>query len=263
MMREALAQPAVVNETPKEQVIAIDHLTFAYDSAPVLVDVHLSVKVRDFVCIVGPNGGGKSTLLKLILGLLEPTEGTVRVFGRSPKQARHRIGYMPQYVQLDPQFPVSAMDVVLMGRLGRGMRLGPYRAEDRAAARTALEEVGLWQQRRQPFAQLSGGQRQRVLLARALAGEPDVLILDEPTANLDPSVCDDLHERLHRLSHEKTILMVSHDVDFVSRFTECIVCAKQQVRVYPISRIGEDDFVGRIYRPEDWMVRPDHQHGHE
>ena len=123
--------------------IVIRGLWFSYDGYPVLEDVNLSIPHGDFVSVVGPNGGGKTTLLKLMLGLLRPSRGEVQVFGLNPEKARPRIGYMPQHAQLDPQFPATVMDVALMGRLGHGRPFGPYSQKDKEAVATALDQVGL------------------------------------------------------------------------------------------------------------------------
>jgi zinc transport system ATP-binding protein len=163
--------------------------------------------------MVGPNGGGKTTLLRLILGLLTPTRGTVRVFGQPPALVRRRIGYMPQHAQLDPQFPVRALDVVMMSCLRPG-RFGPFGRADKRRALAALDEVGLTDLARRPFAALSGGQRQRVLIARALACEPELLLLDEPTANLDPRARRQLLSLLPTLP--QTQLIATHDLEAVA-----------------------------------------------
>src|ERR1043166_6644389 len=201
-----------------------EHLSFAYDSEPILTDIDLTIAARDFVCLVGPNGGGKTTLLKLMLGLLKPTAGTLQVFGMAPEKARPRIDYMPQYTQLDPKFPVTVNDVVLMGRLGVAPRFGPFRRVDRERSSQALSEVRLGGFEKRPFSALSGGQRQRVLIARALACEPELLLLDEPTSNLDMAVQDDFYELLTDLSHRLTVVLVSHDVGFVSKLVRTVVC---------------------------------------
>ncbi len=160
---------------PNEPVISLCNVSFSYGGVPALEDVNLSLEGRAAVCVVGPNGGGKTTLVKLILGLLRPQRGEVRVFGQPPHRSRLRAGYMPQHVQHDPQFPVTVMDIVLMGRLGRGGLgglMGWHGRADRRAARDALEQVGMADFGRRPFASLSGGQRQRVLIARAYAASP-------------------------------------------------------------------------------------------
>jgi len=227
-----------IPETRDAPVISVEHLSFTYDGPLVLQDVNLAVPARDFVCVVGPNGGGKTTLLKLMLGLLQPTRGVVRIFGRPPLEARRRIGYVPQHAQFDPQFPVTAMDVVLMGRLGLSPSVGPARHADKQAARAALAEVGLGQYQSRPLAALSGGQRQRVLIARALVSDPDLLLLDEPTANLDVAVQGEFFELLHRLKERLTVLLVSHDVGFVSQHVNTVICVARNVEVHPTKELN-------------------------
>ena len=239
-----------------ETVIAIEGLTFRYDGAPVLEDVNLTISEKEFVWVVGPNGGGKTTLLKLILGLLRPVRGIVRVFGRSPGKARPRIGYMPQYVRLDPQFPVDVMDIVLMGRLGNGVQWGPHRKHDKEAAAQALREVGLWEKHGHSFSTLSGGQQRRLLIARALACKPDLLLLDEPTANLDLVVEQELFELLRKLNQRLTIVMVSHDPAFVSQFVERVVCVNRRVAVHPTSEM-EEEIMNELYGRRVRLVRHD------
>jgi len=240
-----------------EPVIAIEGLSFAYNGSLVLEDVNLTVAARDFVSFVGPNGGGKTTLLKLILGLLAPTAGSVRVFGRSPTVARPRIGYMPQHAQVDPRFPASVTDVVLMGRVSKAANIGPYRRADREAVWEALRQVDLYAYRRRPFADLSGGQRQRALIARALAAEPDLLLLDEPTASLDVRMEEELYGLLKTLNERLTIILVSHDLGFVSKFVKSVVCVKRRVVVHPTSEIT-GEMIQEIYG-DVRMVRHDHR----
>ena len=258
-----------------EPVIQLRDVSFAYDGAPVLQDVNLTIAERESVCIVGPNGGGKTTLLKLVLGLLKPDAGEVRVFGRAPRRARLHVGYMPQHVQHDPQFPVSVMDIVLMGRLGQGGLcglLGWYARTDRHAAAQALAELGMEQFARRPYAALSGGERQRVLIARALCCQPDLLLLDEPTANVDTAVEARLVEILQKLNQRMTIVMVSHDLGFVADMVQRVVCVNRQVVVHPTSELtGEmiqDIYDGRvrIVRHDDVLPQKEplprgHSHG--
>ncbi len=241
-----------------EPVIELIEVSFSYDGVPVLEKVNLEVGKQDFVSIVGPNGGGKTTLLRLLLGLLRPSAGTVRILGKSPATTRHRIGYMPQHAHVDPQFPVNVMDVVLMGRLGHTGAFGPYRRADREAALAALEEMGMTAFRRRAFSALSGGQRQRVLIARALACEPELLLLDEPTASLDQAIETELYEHLYRLSDRLTVVVVCHDVGFVSKFVNRVVCVKRHVVVHPTSEVT-GEVISEIYGAPMKIVRHDHE----
>jgi zinc transport system ATP-binding protein len=244
---------------PTEAVVSLRDVTFSYGGSPALENVSLSVADREAVCIVGPNGGGKTTLVKLILGLLSPQRGEVRVFGLPPQQARLRIGYMPQHVQHDSQFPVTVMDIVLMGRLGKGTLGGvmgwPNRA-DRRAAKEALAQVDMEEFWRRPFAALSGGQRQRVLIARALCCKPDLLLLDEPTSNVDSLVESRLLDLLRELNRQMTILMVSHDLGFVSGLVESVICVNRRVVVHRTSEMT-GKAINDIYGAEVRMVRHD------
>lgn len=240
---------------PPEIVLKLENVSFGYNSKPVLENASLSVADREFVWVVGPNGGGKTTLVKLILGLLHPKSGTIRVFGRSPEAARRRIGYMPQQAQLDLRFPVTALDVALMGRLYNGVARGSYSSSDRAIAEQALEVVGLENTAPVPLRELSGGQQRRLLIARALACRPDLLILDEPTANLDRKVERELFELLKKLNQQLAIIMVSHDPAFVSDFVEQVVCVNRTVAVHPTTD-RHHEFIDELYR-DVRMVRHD------
>jgi zinc transport system ATP-binding protein len=238
-------------------VLALDNVSFSYGIVPVLENASFSIGERESVCIVGPNGGGKTTLVRLILGLLQPDSGEIRVFGSSTRHARKRIGYMPQHLLYDPQFPVTARDIVLMGRLGgKGVRgfFGWSSAEDRQAAGEALRQVGMEDFSRRPFSSLSGGQRQRVLIARALSGRPDLLLLDEPTSNVDTLVEAKLLELLQKLNERMTIMMVTHDLGFVSEMVEKVVCVNRRVAVHPTNDIS-GAIIHDIYGGPVRMVR--------
>ena len=217
--------------------IYMEDLWFSYGSNPVLEDVNIAIPQGDFVSVVGPNGGGKTTLLKLMLGLLKPSRGLTRVLGEIPEKARIRIGYMPQHSQLDPEFPATVMDVALMGRLGHGGFLGRYSKEDKEIAISSIELVGLQDFRKKPFSAISGGQRQRLFIARALACEPEILLLDEPTANLDVVMEGDLYDLLQTLNQRLTIIMVSHDLGFVSSIVKSVICVKRKVLSHATSEI--------------------------
>jgi zinc transport system ATP-binding protein len=236
-----------------DSAVSLHDVTFSYGGSPVLENVTFDVAEREAACMIGPNGGGKTTLVKLILGLLTPQTGEVRVFGQPPRQSRLRVGYMPQHIQYDPQFPVTVMDIVLMGRLGQSGAAGFFGwhgRNDRAAAKAALRQVEMEEFRHRPFASLSGGQRQRVLIARALCGNPDMLLLDEPTSNVDTVVEARLLDILRELNQRMTILMVSHDLGFVSHLVESVICVNRKVVVHPTSQITgaaiEDIYGGNV-----------------
>lgn len=204
--------------------VQVDNVSFAYDAEPVLQDVTLHIPVHDYVGIVGPNGAGKTTLLKIILGLLKPTTGTANVSGR--------IGYVPQKAtNFDPRFPATVFEVVVMGRYGlRGM-LHRTTSEDRARARTALCQVDMEEYEQRLIGDLSGGQQQRVFIARALAGEPEIIFLDEPTTGVDQKTQDEFYELLRKLNEEQglTLVLVTHDVHRVTKEAKYIICVDKKL----------------------------------
>jgi zinc transport system ATP-binding protein len=208
---------------PRDRLIALrfNSVYFSYGSVTVLENAGFHIHQGEFIALVGPNGSGKTTVLKLILGLERPLSGTVEIFGKAAAQGRNRIGYVPQQAAFDRAFPIPVAEVVMMGRLGAS---GRYRAEDRAAAAEALEQVEIADLAARPYAALSGGQRRRVLVARALAAGPKILILDEPTANMDGESEERLFNTLGKLKGNTTILIVTHDTEFVSALTDRVLC---------------------------------------
>ncbi|MCC5835510.1 MAG: ABC transporter ATP-binding protein [Opitutales bacterium] len=233
---------------------------FGYHRTPVLSDVHLDIPLRRISCIVGPNGGGKTTLLKLILGLVEPQSGHLEVLGCSPRKARARIGYMPQAIHIDPRFPIDVASIVLMGRL-RGSLPGFFNREDRKVLDRVLEEVELGDLKRAAFAELSGGQKQRVLIARALATEPELLLLDEPTAMVDAHIEAQLLARLKELHQRMTIVLVSHDDAFVSELVDRVICVNRSVEEHPTEKVS-DPGLTHLYGEKVKAVRHDHRINH-
>ena len=221
--------------------VDIAGLAFSYGDAPVLEGVDLRVDQGEFLGLVGPNAGGKSTLLKLILGLLEPQAGRVLVLGNPPTQARRLLGYVPQYPGFPRDFPITVEQVVLMGRLGLGTGwrrlVGGYTAADRSAARAALAEVQAENLVGRQIGTLSGGQLQRVLVARALVGEPRLLILDEPTANIDQRMEGEIFDLLRAINARMTILVVSHDVAFISAYVGRVACLNRTLVCHPTQAI--------------------------
>ncbi len=223
-----------------QPIIEIQNLSFAYNSQEVLKDVSLTVKQGEFLALIGPNGGGKTTLLRLILGLLDADKGTIRVFGHPPRKASHRIGYVPQDVHINKNFPVTAMDVVLMGRRTSGKGRARHSKKDRGAAQNALEIVGMADFIHRRIGRLSGGQRQRVFIARALATDPDVLLLDEPTASIDPQGQSDFYTLLKDLNATVTVVLVSHDLMILTSYVRSVACVNQQVHYHEEAEITEE-----------------------
>jgi len=235
-----------------EFAIEINGLSVFYNSRPTLEDIDLEILTGNFVGILGPNGAGKSTLLKVILGLIRPNKGQVRIFGETPQQLRrhkHIIGYLPQRPLTNPHFPVSVLDVVLMGRYGL-IGLGKWpSAKDKDIARHHLNLVGMTSRAGNSIGELSGGEQQRVFIARALSTEPKLLILDEPTISLDACGQDELYELIHRLQEqmELTVIMVSHDIGAISEHVKDIVCLNRRIYVHqapPIGRLGLEKTFG-------------------
>ncbi|NOX35504.1 MAG: ABC transporter ATP-binding protein [Deltaproteobacteria bacterium] len=236
--------------------IILAKVSFAYKQRRILKDVDLVVKKGEFASIVGPNGGGKTTLLKLILGLIKPDKGKILIFGKAPDKARHNIGYMPQYAHLDMAFPANVMDVVLMGRLARKTLW--FSKKDRARALDAIDEVGMSDFVNTGFNELSGGQKQRILIARALCSDPAILLLDEPTANVDHQTEENLFSILKKLNSKMTILLVSHDIGFVSKYVKSVICVNRQVVIHPTT-IMNGALIKDIYHGDLKMVRHDHR----
>jgi len=244
--------------TKPDWAIEVRNLSFAYDGKHrVLRDADFAIEHGQVIAIIGPNGGGKTTLLKLLLGLLEPSQGSLRVLGKTPVQARKHVGYVPQHVQFDPHFPVTAWDIVLMGRLGYAPLIGPFRRKDRKAATTALDRVGLSDMRNAKFSEMSGGQRQRVLIARALVCEPKLMLLDEPTSNLDVGMEKLFYDLLDQLKGDMTVGIVSHDIGFVAGQIEQAVCVNGNVAVHPTEALSGQVFED-MYGGEISMIQ--HQH---
>jgi len=228
----------------------------------VLDKLTFEVPRRETLCVVGPNGGGKSTLLKLLLGLVRPQSGEVHVLGKTPRQARHRVGYMPQYIQIDPLFPIDVEGIVRMGRLSTS-GFGFYTSEDNKATQGALEEVGLWEVRKERFMNLSGGMKQRVLIARALVNNPEILLLDEPTAMVDAHIEAKLLGHLKDLHKRMTILLVSHDAAFVSSLVDEVLCVNRTAELHPVQTV-EDQALQRLYGDKvQAVIHGQHCHTHD
>lgn len=210
-----------------EEIVSLKNIGVRFGDIPILEDINLSIMQNDFLAIIGPNGGGKTTLLKVILGLIKPNKGEVKVFGKNPKEGRKLIGYLPQYTFFDLNFPMSVFDVVLMGRYWRIFR--NYSKEDKKAAFNALKTVDMLEFKDRQIGKLSGGQLQRVFVARAIARQPKLLLLDEPMTSIDPEMQKSFYELLLNLKKKMAIVLVTHDISVVSAYVEKIACLNHRL----------------------------------
>jgi len=238
----------------RQEVISVQHLWAGYDGETVLEDINFSVKELDFIGLIGPNGGGKTTLLKVLLGLLPPTRGEVQIMGQSIKEGRRHVGYVPQAVEFDHDFPISVWEVARMGRLSHRRLLQRYTAEDNEVVAEALRSVEMLDLRDHPIGALSGGQRQRVYIARALATEPQILLLDEPMASVDPQVSANVYELLNKLNGHITILMVSHDMGAISSHVKTVGCINRRLFYHGEKQITPDMLEAAYQCPIDLIA---------
>ncbi len=240
-----------------EPIIAVRDLWFSYNGNPVLKAVNLSVYKGDFLAVIGPNGGGKTTLIKLMLGLLNPQKGSVHVFGRPPREVAPRIGYVPQEIGVNRSFPISVQDVVLMGRMIGGGGFKPFSTDDRRSCDKVLTKMGIGSFRNRQMGELSGGQRQRVLAARALVSDPEILFLDEPTASVDTRGQTEFYTFLKELNKKVTIIVVSHDVMVLSSYARSVACVNQQLFFHDAPEITTDMLEMAYHCPVELIT-----HGH-
>jgi zinc transport system ATP-binding protein len=221
-------------------VVEIRDVSFSYDGHEVLQGVDLDIRQGDFIAMIGPNGGGKTTLLKLILGLFKPDQGSIRVLGLPAEKASHHIGYVPQEVYGNRSFPITVIDVVLMGRLEPGRRLKRRPRQDRTEALEALERIDMASYAGRRIDELSGGQRQRVFIARAMVTKPKLLLLDEPTSSIDAKGQADFFKLLKEINEEVTILAVSHDLMAISTHVKSVACVNKRLHYHGKAEITGD-----------------------
>jgi zinc transport system ATP-binding protein len=210
----------------REEIIKLDKVCFSYTEKELLKDVTLSIYRDDFLGIVGPNGGGKTTLIKLIIGQLIPKRGIIEVFGKEPKYGRESIGYISQFRNIDNDFPITAYEIVILSRVGKKL-FKRYSVEDRKMAKKALKSLGVWDLRNRKLSELSGGEKQRVFIARALANEPQLLLLDEPLSNLDIHIREEFYNILKELNNRIAIVLVDHDLEMLSKYAKEVVCVNK------------------------------------
>ncbi len=221
--------------------VSFKNVSFAFKNNLVLEDVSFELEEKDFVAIVGPNGGGKTTLVKLMLGLLEVDKGEVRILNEKPTKVSQKIGYVPQFSSFNKQYPITVKEVVLSGSLHSKSILPYYSKDDKERAKRLLEEMKITALGNNQVNELSGGQMQRMLIARAMMTNPDILILDEPTASVDIAMEIDIFDLLHNLNKDKTILVVSHDVNFVSTFANKVICLNRKLVIHSTSELTKSD----------------------
>jgi zinc transport system ATP-binding protein len=247
-------------------LIAARHVTFGYGAEKVVEDVSLEIRPGDFLAIIGPNGGGKTTLVKILLGLLRPWSGEV-VW--TPPARPGRMGYVPQFSTFDKDFPLRVRDVVLMGRLGRQSLLRPYTRKDREEVERVLARLGLTHLASEHVREISGGQLQRVLIARAVVSDPAILFLDEPTASIDAESRGSLMGLLEELNREIPIVVVTHDVTSIAPMVRRIACINRRLFYHGGPELSQEVLeevygcpVELVTHGVPHRVLPDHHHHH-
>ncbi len=222
----------------EEILLSLENMDAGYDGKTVIKDVNFDIHAKDFIGIIGPNGGGKTTLLKVMLGIIRPMKGEIR---KNP--AIGTPGYLPQYTNIDKRFPVSPLEVVLSGLLEPGHLQWRYSKEEKQKAHQLLKKAGLAEIATKPLGNLSGGQIQKTLLCRALIRDPKLLILDEPNTYVDSSFEGELYEMLRELNNNMAIVMVSHDVGTISSYIKSIACVNQELHYHHSNQISQEQLM--------------------
>jgi len=239
----------------EDSIVQIKDVWFAYNGKTVLEDVSLDIQQGDFIAMIGPNGGGKTTLLKLMLGLLKPDKGSIRILGGATEKASHHIGYVSQDVHINRSFPITAIDVALMGKLGPSRRWGRNSTQNRQEALDALKRMEIEAFAHSKIGELSGGQRQRLFIARALVTQPKVLLLDEPTASIDAKGQAEFYRLLKELNKDITILVVSHDLVAISTYVKSVACVNRRLHYHHQAEIT-GEMLEEMYPCTDEEVCP-------
>ncbi|MFV0561860.1 metal ABC transporter ATP-binding protein [Malaciobacter mytili] len=216
-------------------IVEIKNLSYKYDKVNVLEDINLQIKKGDFLAIIGPNGGGKSTLLKLILQLLNPQKGKINKLLKEDA-----FGYVPQNTNLNIDFPITALEVVLMGHIGNKRKIFGYSKDDISCAMHSLEQVGMKEYANNKIGNLSGGQRQRVFIARALCANPQIMLLDEPTASIDVKGQKEVYELLAKLNKNITIVVVSHDISVLLNYAKSVAHVNKNLVFHKLDNINKN-----------------------
>jgi zinc transport system ATP-binding protein len=214
-------------------------LFFKYEQEYVLENISISVEKQDFLTILGPNGGGKSTLIKIILGIEKLQKGFIKIFDKSFLKESLNIGYVPQSTDINLNFPIKVLEVVMMAQNNPKKRYFFYSKDEKKQAVEVLEKVGMSDYANARISSLSGGQRQRVLIARALFGKPKILLLDEPTSNIDVVACEMIYETLKELNKQITIIVISHDLSLVLKYANKAVYLNKTFSYHDLSRMKD------------------------
>ncbi len=229
--------------------IQMTRMNFSFRGSSVLQNVNLTIECGEFIGIFGPNGGGKTTFLKLVMGFLTPDSGTIKTLNESPEKIRHRIGYVPQIHKTDPDFPITVAELIAMGLPSRRLFFSRLSKNDWMECDIWMERLGLLSHKNKAYSELSGGLAQRALLARALIANPDLLILDEPTAHIDSASVAILLETLECLKGRKTILFVTHDLKMVFQITSRLLCVQNRISTFQPHEICDHFNLGLFHPP--------------
>jgi len=223
-----------------DEIVRLENIWMRYDGINVLEDINLSILHGDFLGIIGPNGGGKTTLLKVMLGLLKPTQGQITYPGHTLQQGRKLVGYVSQHNLFDRDFPASVWDVAMMGRFKSAGLFRRYSKTDKEITAKALDTVSMIDLKDRQMGKLSGGEQQRVFIARALATEPELLILDEPTASVDTTTQTEFYELLQSLKQDISIVIVTHDLSAISIYVDKIACLNVQLHYHGSTELSPE-----------------------
>lgn len=229
-----------------DKLIEIEKVTAAYGNKTVLHDVSLTIWENDFLGIIGPNGGGKTTLLKVVLGLLSPLSGAIRFYEKGKEMPSLRIGYLPQLNQIDKKFPISVREVVASGLASEKPAFRSFNASQKNRIEEVIGQMGLEELRDRPIGELSGGQLQRVLLGRSIVSQPQVLILDEPNSYVDKRFESRFYQLLEDINKESAIILVSHDIGTVLAMVKNIACVNETLHYHPGANVSEE-WLGEKY----------------